>query len=163
MCSETFLRLNYIETLKGIKNYNRIKLNTLCALKNKVSNYGFNSSQCIVRCFTYELKINNRIKWKYVLCLKKSASNSAVKLWGFIRLHQTLRFHSFAFSKIAVSMKKIIRKSWQKSRNCETISLLNRGFARLKWLRKVSIRLWKSGVVIGSLKWFFWWRPRKKY
>ena len=35
MCSETFLRLNYIETLKGIKNYNRIKLNTLCALKRR--------------------------------------------------------------------------------------------------------------------------------
>ena len=91
---------------------------------------------------------------------KKSTSKSAVKLWGFVRLHQNLRFHSFAFSKIAVSMKKIIRKSWQKSRNCETISLLNRGFARLKWLRKVSfetisliwdykshLRRWKSEMV----------------
>ena len=56
MYSETFLRLNYIETLKGIKRYNRIKLNTFCALKNKVSNYDFNSSQCIVGCFTSELK-----------------------------------------------------------------------------------------------------------
>ena len=34
MYSETFLRLNYIETLKGTyKKYNRIKLDTFCALK----------------------------------------------------------------------------------------------------------------------------------
>ena len=35
-------------------------------------------------------------------------------------------------------MKKLIRKSQQKSRNCETVSLLNRGFARLNGLCKVS-------------------------
>ena len=72
---------------------------------------------------------------------EKSASKSVVKLCDVIRLHQTLRFYSFAFSKIAVSMKKLPRKSCQNSRNCETISLLNRGFVRLKGLRKVSIRL----------------------
>ena len=85
---------------------------------------------------------------------EKSASNSAVKLCGFICLHQTLRFHSFAFSKIAVSMKKSILKSWQKSRNCKTISLLNQGFARLKRLRKVSFETISLIWDVGSLKWF---------
>ena len=55
-------------------------------------------------------------------------------------------------------MKKILRKSYQKSRNCETIGLLNWGFVRLKGLRKISIRPWKYCVAIGSLKWVFWWR-----
>ena len=105
---------------------------------------------------------NNKIKWKYVLCLEK-----CIKVCG-----QTLRFYSFA-SKSAVSFvpifenrskyEKLICKSWQKPRNCETIGVLNWGFARLKWLRKVSIRLWKSDVVIGSLKWFFWCRAIAKY
>ena len=41
---------------------------------------------------------------------EKGASNSAAKLCDFIYLHQTLRFYSFAFSKIVVSMKKFYVK-----------------------------------------------------
>ena len=55
MYSEIFLRLNDIETLMGIKQYNRIESNTFCAFKKKVSSYGFNSSQYLVRCFMSEL------------------------------------------------------------------------------------------------------------
>ena len=100
------MRLNYIETLKGIKDYNRIKLNTLCALKNKVSNYGFNSLQCIVRCFTCELeKQSNEMK------IRSVPEKKCIKLCG-----QTLRFYPFA-SNSAVSFVRIFENSGKYEQN----------------------------------------------
>ena len=49
---------------------------------------------------------------------EKGASNSAAKFCGFIRLHQTLRFHSVVFSEIAVSMKNYYVKV---NKNQETV------------------------------------------
>ena len=64
-------------------------------VKNKVSKYGFNSSQCILRCFTSELKKAIELN-RNLFCAKKVHQtlwpNSAnlficIKLRGFIRSH----------------------------------------------------------------------------
>ena len=137
--------------IRSVPEKNCIKL---CGQTLRFYSFASDSAVSFVQIFenrgkcekTKELNENTFCVWK-----------RCIKLCG-----QTLGFYSFA-SNSAVSFvrifenfgkcEKTIRKSWQKSRNCEIISLLNRGFARLKGLRKSHLRLWKSGVAIGSLKW----------
>ena len=106
MCSETFLRLNYIETLKGIKN--TIELNSIRSVpKKNASNYGFNGN-AYWHLFTSELNWDTSGHKNNT----KNASSSMVSIVRF-------------FATISVSMKNDYVKvdKIQQLRNNQSIGI----------------------------------------